>query len=58
VSPIDERVPEAIGPLEDQSKDGAYKAGYPTHGKSQERQYWQPAVNSQGLWAEGHFFHE
>jgi hypothetical protein len=34
----------------------AYKAGYPTHGKSQERQYWQLAVNSQGLLGRGPLF--
>jgi len=45
VGPIDERVPEAIEPLEDQSKDGAYKAAYATYGKSQERQSRQPIIN-------------
>jgi hypothetical protein len=37
VRPIDDRAPEAIGPLEDRAKIGSDKAGSPTHRKSQER---------------------
>ena len=35
--PIDDRAPEAIGLVEDQSKDGSYKPRYPTRRKRQER---------------------
>jgi hypothetical protein len=53
-----ERVAEAIGQLEDQSKDGSYKAGNPTYSKSRERQDRESAANSQGLCVEDRFFHE
>jgi hypothetical protein len=51
VRPIDDRVPEAIGPLENQSKDGAQKAGRPTHRKRQEREDKQAAVFRYVPWA-------
>ena len=34
---IDDRAPEAIGPIEDQPKDGSHKTRCPTHRKRQER---------------------
>jgi hypothetical protein len=51
-----ERIPKAIGPLEEQSKDDAYKAGYAAHGKANSASTGSPPLTRKGFGSRATFF--